>query len=67
MKNMNAAVLFGGLLIFGSALIYSLASGNSLLNPQTGEGGNLMVERIVLGVLLVASVGLAYFLGSRNK
>jgi hypothetical protein len=67
MKNMNAGVLFGGLLIFGSALIYSIASGNSLLNPQTGTGGNLMVERVVLGVLLAASIGLSFFLGSRKK
>jgi hypothetical protein len=67
MKNMNAGVLFGGLLIFGSALIYSLVSGNSLLNPQTGTGGNLTIERVVLGVLLVASIGLAFFLGARKK
>ena len=67
MKNMNAGVLFGGLVLFGSGLIYSLVSGNSLLNPQTGTGGNLMVERIVLGVLLLASIGLSFFLGSRKK
>ena len=67
MKNMNAAVLFGGLLIFGSLLIYSLVSGNSLLNPQTGTGGNLTVERIVIGVLLAASIGLSFFLGNRKR
>ncbi len=67
MKNINAGVFFGGLVIFGSALIYSLVSGNSLLNPQTGTGGNLTMERVILGVLLAASIGLAFFLGSRRK
>lgn len=67
MKNINAGVLFGGLVLFGSPLIYSLVSGNSLLNPQTGTGGNPMIERVVLGVLLLASVGLAFFLGNRKK
>lgn len=66
MKNMNAVVLFGGLLIFGSLLIYSLVSGESLLQPL-GKPGDLMIERVVVGVLLVASVGLSYFLGNRKR
>lgn len=65
MKNMNAVVLFGGLLIFGSLLIYSLVSGSSLLEPM-GKVGDLTIERVVLGVLLVASIGLSYFLGNRK-
>jgi hypothetical protein len=65
MKNMNAVVLFGGLLIFGSLLIYSFASGASLLEPM-GRTGDLMIERVVLAVLLVASIGLSYFLGARR-
>jgi hypothetical protein len=69
MKNMNAVVLFAGLLIFGSLLIYSIVSNNSLLDPQgtNPNGGNLTIERVVLAVLLVASVGLSYFLGNRKK
>jgi hypothetical protein len=66
MKNMNAGVLFGGLLIFGSLLIYSLVSGSSLLEPL-GRQGDLMIERVVLGVLLAASIGLAFFLGNRKR
>lgn len=65
MKNMNAVVLFGGLLIFGSLLIYSFVSGSSLLEPL-GKAGDLNVERIVLGVLLAASIGLSFFLGKRK-
>ncbi|MBL0015527.1 MAG: hypothetical protein IPP17_03575 [Bacteroidetes bacterium] len=65
MKNMNAVVLFGGLLIFGSLLIYSFVSGSSLLAPL-GKAGDLMIERVVLGVLLAASVGLSFFLGNRK-
>jgi hypothetical protein len=65
MKNMNAAVLFGGLLIFGSLLIYSFVSGSSLLAPL-GKTGDLMIERVVVGVLLIASIGLSFFLGNRK-
>jgi hypothetical protein len=65
MKNMNAVVLFGGLLFFGSLLIYSFVSGASLLEPLEKEG-NIAIERIVLAVLLVGSIGLAYFLGNRK-
>ena len=67
MKNMNVGVLIGGLVLFGSPLIYSIVSGNSLLNPQTGTGGNPMMERIILAVLLLASMGLAFFLGNRKQ
>ncbi len=63
---MNAVVLFAGLLIFGSLLIYSLATGNSLLEPM-GKMGDVMVERIVVGVLLAASIGLSYFLGNKKS
>lgn len=63
---MNAVVLFAGLLIFGSLLIYSLVSNASLLAPM-GKAGDLMVERIVVGVLLVASIGLSFFLGNKKS
>jgi hypothetical protein len=65
MKNMNAVVLFGGLLFIGSLLIYSLVSDASLLEPLEMEG-NLATERIVLAVLLVGSIGLSYLLGNRR-
>jgi hypothetical protein len=65
MKNMNAVVLFAGLLIFGSLLIYSFVSGSSLLEPM-GKVGDLTVERIVLAVLVVGSIGLSYFLGNKK-
>ena len=63
---MNAGILFGGLLIFGSLLIYSFVSGASLLEPL-GKVGDLTIERIVLAVLLVGSIGLSFFLGNRRK